>query len=121
MSSRSIHHRDAIVDLLNQQTRALHVREIAARLHVDDAGYAGFLRELSDLANTGIISPHSGQRYRSKGAARTGRDPERQGVLTVNPRGFGFVASIGFEDDLYVPEERLGGAMHGDIVVARLV
>jgi len=113
--------REAILDLLNQQTRALHAREIAARLHVEEAAYPGLLRVLSDLATTGVISPHSGQRFRSKPDSTRGREIERQGILTVNPRGFGFVASTGFEDDLYVPEESMGGAMHGDLVAARLV
>ena len=48
-------------------------------------------------------------------------EPERQGFLSVNPRGFGFVSSVGFEDDLYVSEDRMGGAMHGDLVAARVV
>jgi ribonuclease R len=113
--------REAILELLNSQTRALHAREIAARLHVEEAAYPSLLRVLSDLATTGVISPHSGQRFRSKPDATAGRDVERQGVLTVNPRGFGFVASVGFDDDLYVPEDRMAGAMHGDIVMARLV
>jgi ribonuclease R len=50
-----------------------------------------------------------------------GQEAVRQGILSVNARGFGFVSSVGFDDDLYVSEERLAGAMHGDLVDARLV
>jgi len=50
-----------------------------------------------------------------------GQEAVRQGILSVNARGFGFVATVGFEDNLYIPEERLAGAMHGDLVDARLV
>jgi ribonuclease R len=50
-----------------------------------------------------------------------GHEVVRQGVLTVNARGFGFVSAIGFDDDLYIPEDSLAGAMHGDLVDARLV
>ena len=113
--------REAILELLNSQTRALHAREIAARLHVEEAAYPSFLRVLSDLATTGVISPHAGQRFRSKPGAAARNLTERQGLLSVHPRGFGFVASVGFEDDLYIPEERMAGAMHGDLVTARLV
>src|SRR5262245_55898032 len=113
--------REAILELLSRQTRALHAREIAARLHVEEAAYPSFLRVLSDLATTGVISPFSGQRFRSNPQATDGRDVEREGILSVNPRGFGFVASIGFDDDLYINEERMAGAMHGDLVAARLV
>src|SRR5689334_18581391 len=52
---------------------------------------------------------------------RGGKSAERQGVLSVNPRGFGFVASVGFEDDLFISEDRMGAAMHGDLVAARVV
>jgi ribonuclease R len=118
--------REAILELLNSQTRALHAREIASRLHVEEAAYPSFLQVLTDLATTGVIRPHAGQRYRANAGAPNagagaGQGTERQGVLTVNPRGFGFVASVGFEDDLYVSEDRMGGAMHGDIVIARLM
>lgn len=40
---------------------------------------------------------------------------EAEGILTANARGFGFVAVPG-EDDVFIPEESLGGAMHGDRV-----
>jgi ribonuclease R len=52
---------------------------------------------------------------------RGGKGAERQGYLIVNPRGFGFVASVGYDDDLYISEDRMGGAMHGDLVAARLL
>jgi len=52
---------------------------------------------------------------------RSGKGAEREGVLSVNPRGFGFVTSPGFDDDLYISEDRIDGAMHGDLVTARLV
>jgi ribonuclease R len=36
-------------------------------------------------------------------------------VLSVHPRGFGFIAAAG-HDDVFVPPEGIGGAMHGDKV-----
>ncbi len=41
------------------------------------------------------------------------------GVLTMNPRGFGFVAAAG-RDDVYVPPEGIGPGMHGDRVTVRI-
>jgi ribonuclease R len=46
---------------------------------------------------------------------------EYDGVLTVNPRGFGFVSAAGVADDLYVAKEALRGALHGDIVRVRIL
>jgi hypothetical protein len=37
------------------------------------------------------------------------------GALSLNPRGFGFVARAG-HDDVYVPPEAIGPGMHGDLV-----
>ncbi len=45
----------------------------------------------------------------------------REGYLTVNARGFGFVSAEGFSDDVFIPQEALGGAMHGDRVHVRVV
>jgi ribonuclease R len=49
------------------------------------------------------------------------RTEDREGIVSVNPRGFGFVSSAGAQEDLYVSEDRLGGAMHGDVVRARVI
>ena len=63
---------------------------------------------------------------RSEGARRPLHAPQRgkedawEGALTVNPRGFGFVSGAG-HDDVYVPKESLGGALHGDRVMVRVV
>src|SRR5687767_14264581 len=42
-----------------------------------------------------------------------------EGVLSVNPRGFGFVSAPG-HDDVYLPPDAIGGALHGDRVVVRV-
>ena len=51
------------------------------------------------------------------------RGAEREGVLSAHARGFGFVASTGpgaAGDDVFIPPEALGGAMHGDRVLVRV-
>ncbi len=46
---------------------------------------------------------------------------EREGTLSVNARGFGFVSSLGASgDDVYVQKEAMKGAMHGDKVVVQV-
>ncbi|MGH7330335.1 MAG: RNB domain-containing ribonuclease, partial [Polyangiaceae bacterium] len=41
----------------------------------------------------------------------------RTGTLSIAPRGFGFVSAIGAPgDDVFIPQESLAGAMHGDTV-----
>ena len=107
-----------MLEILEAHERPLHAREIAERLGVRDADYLGFQRMLDDLSYEGVVSTRPGQRFKAKPAEKKA---EREGLLTVNARGFGFVASLGeVGDDVFVPAEALGGAMHGDRVIVRV-
>lgn len=51
-----------------------------------------------------------------------GERERREGLLKVNPRGFGFVSSPSATgDDVYIPQDGLGGAMHGDTVIVQIL
>ncbi len=39
-----------------------------------------------------------------------------QGIFSGHPRGFGFVTVEGREQDIFIPEDKTGGALHGDRV-----
>ncbi len=39
-----------------------------------------------------------------------------QGIFSGHPRGFGFVTVEGREQDVFIPEDKTGGALHGDRV-----
>lgn len=43
-----------------------------------------------------------------------------RGRLQGNARGFGFVVPESGEEDLFIPPDRMGGALHGDTVFARM-
>ena len=68
---------------------------------------------LRHLLDTGHIVEHPKGHY----AALPARN-EAEGRLTVNPRGYGFVATPA--GDVYVAAADMHGAMHHDIVVIRL-
>src|SRR6185369_17820550 len=62
-----------------------------------------------------------GRRAPAKSGGRSDRE-RREGILKVNPRGFGFVASpTATGDDAYISPENLGGAMHGDHVIVDII
>ena len=42
------------------------------------------------------------------------------GVFTGHPKGFGFVAVDGLEEDIYISAERVHGALHQDVVQVEL-
>jgi ribonuclease R len=52
-------------------------------------------------------------------SSRPSRAPSRtfEGLLNMNPRGFGFVGGGAGQDDVYVPPDAIGGALHGDRVL----
>lgn len=62
-------------------------------------------------------SPWSAPPASASPASHRGR--ERVGIITMHPRGFGFVAAPG-DRDVFVSPEMIGGALHGDQVVVRV-
>ncbi|MDP9033848.1 MAG: ribonuclease R [Myxococcota bacterium] len=123
--------RAEILELLGSEARPLHVREIAARLRMSEVDYLALQRLLDGLSLEGVLASRPGHRFDvSRRTAGTLND-EREGVLTVNPRGFGFVASLGpgataasknrtVGNDVFVPPDAMAGAMHGDKVRVRV-
>ena len=116
--------RDAVIDLLAAQKRALHINEIATRLGVEEPGYVGLQRMLDNLAFDGAITPLSGQRFKlgrdqTPPGARHGG--EYEGTLSVHPRGFGFVSAADHAEDVFIPPEAMMGALHGDTVRVQVV
>jgi ribonuclease R len=121
---RALPSRTAVLDLIGAEDRALHAQEVADRLGVGPESYQGLLRLLDDLVFDGVLTAR-GQRFKldkKRGGAATKNRERREGLLTVNPRGFGFVASpTATGDDVFVNAESLGNAMHGDQVVVEIV
>jgi ribonuclease R len=110
-----------VLELLESESRPLHAREIGARLKVSEADYLGLQRLLDDLSFEGVLATRPGRRFKLSSSTTGARGAERQGLLTVHPRGFGFVASLDAEgDDAFIPPDAMGGAMHGDKVRVRV-
>src|SRR5215472_9768912 len=110
-----------ILELLSAETRPLHAREIAARLNVSVVDYLGLQRLLDNLSFEGVLATRPGQRFNLSTKSAGARGAEREGLLSVHPRGFGFVASLDAAgDDVFVSPESMGGAMHGDKVRVRV-
>jgi ribonuclease R len=110
-----------ILELLGSETRPMHAREIASRLRVSEVDYLGLQRLLDDLGFEGVLAARPGQRFKLSRGTAAGRGAEREGLLTVHPRGFGFVASLTQSgDDVFVAPDAMGGALHGDRVRVRI-
>src|SRR5579859_3574183 len=113
--------RAEILELLGSDSRPLHAREIASRLDVSEVDYLGLQRLLDNLSFEGVLATRPGQRFKLSTKSGGARGAEREGLLSVHPRGFGFVASLDAAgDDVFVSPESMGGALHGDKVRVRV-
>ncbi len=114
--------RAAVTDFLAEQNQPVHIHEIATRLGLTEGSYEALRRVLDDLCWDGTVVSLSGQRFRlAKAARQTPRHTEHLGIFSFNARGFGFVAGAGLSEDVFIPAESIGGAMHGDTVAIRIV
>jgi ribonuclease R len=111
---RPLPSRADIVHCLVQARRGLHAREIASRCRIPEGAYRHLLELLDQLSIDGSIVRLPGTRFKAR--PRPLREREGwDGVLSMNPRGFGFVTAAGHED-VYVAPDSVEGALHGDRV-----
>lgn len=112
--ARPLPSRGDIVRCLIGARGALHARQIAERVGVSEAAYPRLLELLDQLSFDGTLRKLPGRRFKAQ-ARHDIQGTSWEGVLSVNPRGFGFVTAVG-EPDLYVAPDGIGGALHGDRV-----
>ncbi len=94
----------------------MKTKELAGRLSVPKERRGKFENLLRRLEVSGEIVQLRDGRW-----AEPSRESMLVGRLDRNPRGFGFVMPVRpeYEDDVFIPEQQLGGAMDGDIVLAK--
>ena len=72
---------------------------------------------LAALCQLGILRPHGKKKF------LVDHETVREGILSVNPRGFGFVSlkdeksAKKQQKDIFIPARNLSGALHGDRVL----
>lgn len=109
--------REEVLKCLSQSTKAVHAGLIAKECGVEKAAYRELLTFLNQLADEGVIRRDGPKRFRLEKRARPIK-AAWDGILGVNPRGFGFVVCAG-KPDVFIPAEALNGAMHGDTVTVQ--
>jgi len=109
---------DAILkNLSGRDYQPLKPRQLARQMGVADAQYGAFREAIKRLRDAGHVV--LGERHALTLPEMTSRVV---GGFRANPRGFGFVtpATPNAHGDLFIPPEDTGGAMSGDLVVARV-
>ena len=88
----------------------MKTKEIAIVLNVPKSERTDLQEVLDELVADGKIEVSSKGKYKkSEGKFLTG-------TFTAHPRGFGFVTIEGEEEDIFIPESQINGALHQDTV-----
>ncbi len=108
--------REILALLKSESGRPLRPKEIARQLdYTDNQTYQAFRDVLSEMDEQQMIARAKGGRYAFKPRAT-----RLEGILRMNPNGFGFVDVEGREEDLYVRQANTGTALDGDLVAVSL-
>lgn len=105
-----------IFDILNdKQYVPMKLKEMAMLLQIPKENRQELKAVLDALILEGKAEVTSKGKYR-RATAKT-----VTGVFTAHPRGFGFVEVEGREEDVFIAEENVGGALHQDTVQVLLL
>ncbi|HEY3255619.1 MAG TPA: RNB domain-containing ribonuclease, partial [Polyangiaceae bacterium] len=108
-----------VIRMVVEAKKPIHPRELAEKLGVSAANVSKLVAALDELADQKRIKRLNGGRYTAELREVT-QSEGWEGVLSLNPRGFGFVNAVG-HDDLYIAPEAIGPALHGDRVKVTVV
>lgn len=98
--------------ICDKQYIPMKIKEIAILLQIPKENRQQLKEVLDALIVDGKIEITSKGKYR-KASVKT-----LTGTFIAHPRGFGFVEIEGRENDIFIPEEEINGAMHRDQVQA---
>ncbi len=105
--------RDSILELLGKDEKALDSMEIANNLHLTSVSEITSLMEvLQDLEQEMLIYRTRKDKYMLFNNSHL-----LKGKIHVNKRGYAFVSVEGLDDDYYIDEKNINGALNNDIVV----
>lgn len=104
-----------------KEYRPMKTKEIAALLQIPKSGRVDLQKILDDLSNEGKIGLNKKGQYKKKKLRMQPRNFHKTGTFVGHPRGYGFVELEGEEEDLYVPESEVHGALHLDKVQVQLL
>ncbi len=109
--------REKIIRLLKKEKKAYSLIELDTLLGLKTVEeYQSLQEEVKCLEEEGILYHTNKDRYMLMEDSSY-----RKGVLTVNKNGFGFVKMVAQEEDLYISERNMNGALHGDEVLVEVL
>lgn len=107
--------RQAVLDILGREGYIpLKIAQLSHALHVKKDQKNEFNTFITALIRSGDIYMDKNSKLQLPAAVGV-----YKGVFSATMKNFGFVAVEGMDKDFFVPQERLGGAMHKDTVLVR--
>ncbi len=108
--------RDNIINILKNSDKALTIYELQELLEIKTVGdTAQLMEELRKLEEDVIIYHSNKDKYMLLENSHL-----RKGIMRANKKGFGFVEIENMEDDIYISQENMNGAIHDDIVLVEI-
>ncbi len=105
--------REEILDLLSKEKNALSIIDISDRLNLNTVeGITRISDTLRELEEEVLIYKSNKDKYMLFNQSHL-----LKGRLNVNKKGFGFLI-IDNQDDIYISEKNMNGALNNDVVVA---
>ena len=107
---------DNIINILKNSDKALTIYELQELLEIKTVGdTAQLMEELRKLEEDVIIYHSNKDKYMLLENSHL-----RKGIMRANKKGFGFVEIENMEDDIYISQENMNGAIHDDIVLVEI-
>jgi len=108
--------RDNIIDVLKNSDKALSIYELQDLLKIDTVdGTKNLLKELKTMEEDVLIYHSNKDKYMLLENSHL-----RKGVIRANKKGFGFVEIDNMEEDVYISQDNMNGAIHDDIVLVEI-
>ena len=108
--------RDDILNILKNSDKALDIYDLHDMLHINTVEEAKKLSdELRKLTDEVVVYHSNKDKYMMLEKSHL-----RKGVMRTNKKGFGFVEVDNMDDDIYVAQDNMNGAIHDDIVLVEI-
>ncbi len=108
--------REEILSILRNSDKALTVYDIQDKLGVNTVeGTKEVIQILHELEEEVIIYHSNKDKYMTLDNSHL-----RKGVMRANKKGFGFVEVDKMDEDIYVSQDNMNGAIHDDIVLVEI-
>ena len=105
----------------SKEYRPMKTKEIAALLQLHKSQRVELQQILDELSNEGKIGLNKKGQYKKKKLRVLPRNFHKTGTFIGHPNGFGFLEIEGEDEDLFIPENEVHGALHLDKVQVQLL